>query len=247
MKEILLKVASTSLVLLSLFFAFATTSVHASGLPYTDVPQDADYFQDLLKLYQRGIVSDTPDHRFSPDSLMNRDDFVAIIVGVSCKKCLMPSFDDILKYTAVPFADFKRENPTFYCVSYAKEQGIVEGYVTQQGGQYTCQNGQTYAETPFCAENKITRIEAAAVLLRQAGFWDNARNTSPFQKTVTLTDVSESWYGYAQKAIQVGIVSADSTGKIRPDEFITKREFVRMAAHIFRINLCSVRPSSSDG
>lgn len=121
MNRLLLKIFA------SLLLAFSgIASVFASTLPFTDVSPTDDYYQDLLNLYERGIIADTVDNRFNPDSLMNRDDFVAIVVGVSCKNCLAPSFDDIIKYTESPFLDFSRENKNFYCVAYAKEQGIVE-------------------------------------------------------------------------------------------------------------------------
>ncbi len=87
-----------------------------------DVAPTDDYYNDLVNLYQRGIIADSTNHKFNPGSLMNRDDFVSIVVGVGCKSCLTPSFDDILKYTTLPFVDFKRENLNFYCVAYAKEK-----------------------------------------------------------------------------------------------------------------------------
>lgn len=150
------------------FVAVSAATSFAYDLPFTDVSPTDDYYPDLVNLYERGIIADSPNGRFNPDSLMNRDDFVSIVVGVGCRKCLMPSFEDILKYKSLPFVDFKRENQNFYCVSYAKEQGIVEGYVADASGKSLCEDGQSYSETPFCAYNKITRIEAAAVLLRQS-------------------------------------------------------------------------------
>lgn len=240
MNRLLLKIFA------SLLLAFSgIASVFASTLPFTDVSPTDDYYQDLLNLYERGIIADTLDNRFNPDSLMNRDDFVAIVVGVSCKNCLAPSFDDIIKYTQTPFLDFQRENKNFYCVAYAKEQGIVEGYTLDASGNSMCENGQSYTQAPFCAFNKITRIESTAVLLRQAGLWSNALNLSGFERKLTLPDTPDNWYGYAQKGIQVGIITPDATGKIRPNENITRREFVRMAANIFRVNLCAIR--SADG
>lgn len=240
MNRLLLKIFA------SLLLAFSgIASAFASSLPFTDVSPTDDYYQDLLNLYERGIIADTVDNKFNPDSLMNRDDFVAVVVGVSCKNCLAPSFDDIIKYTQTPFLDFKRENKNFYCVAYAKEQGIVEGYTLDTTGKSVCENGQSYTQAPFCAFNKITRIESTAVLLRQAGLWSNALNLSGFERKLTLPDTPDNWYGYAQKGIQVGIITPDATGKIRPNENITRREFVRMAANIFRVNLCAIR--STDG
>lgn len=229
----------------SVCYCLLAGSAYAVTLPFVDVSPTDDYYQDLSNLYERGIVPDSPNKKFNPDSLMNRDDFVAIVVGVSCKKCLMPSFEDVLRYTELPFVDFKRENQNFYCVSYAKEQGIIEGYITDASGKSSCQDGASYGEAPFCAYNKITRIEAAAVLLRQAGLWNNTLNTGKFDREMTLPDTPDGWYGYAQKAIKIGIITPDATGKIRPNENITKREFVRMAANIFRVNLCEIR--SGDG
>ena len=229
------------LTLLVALFLTGAFTVNAIELPFTDVSPTDDYYADLVTLYERGVIPDTPSKRFNPSSLINRDDFVSIVVGVGCKKCLTPTFDDIIKYNVLPFVDFKRDNPNFYCVSYAKEQGIVEGYVVGADGASRCESGDSFTQTPFCAANKITRIEAAAVLLRQAGLWNAALNISSYERKLTLPDVSESWYGYAQKGIQAGIITQDSDGKIRPNENISKREFVRMAANIFRVNLCALR------
>lgn len=110
---------------LAVAFSFAGTAL-AYDLPFVDVFPTDSYYPDLVNLYQRGVIADSSDRRFNPDSLMNRDDFVSIVVGVGCKNCLMPTFDDILKYTKPPFVDFQRTNRNFYCVSYAREQGIVE-------------------------------------------------------------------------------------------------------------------------
>jgi hypothetical protein len=230
------------IIMSAVLVSFGMVTTSAADLPFTDVSPTDDYYADLVTLYERGVIPETPSKRFNPSSLINRDDFVSIVVGVGCKKCLTPSFDDIIKYNTIPFVDFKRENPNFYCVSYAKEQGIVEGYVVGADGASRCENGDSFTQTPFCAANKITRIEATAVLLRQAGLWNTTLNLSNYERKITLSDVNESWYGYAQKGIQAGIIVQDSDGKIRPNENISKQEFVRMAAKVFRVNLCALRP-----
>jgi hypothetical protein len=235
------------LTLLVTLFLVGTFTVSATELPFTDVSPTDDYYADLVTLYERGVIPETPSKRFNPSSLINRDDFVSIVVGVGCKKCLTPTFDDIIKYNVLPFVDFKRDNPNFYCVSYAKEQGIVEGYIVGANGASKCENGDSFAQTPFCAANKITRIEAVAVLLRQAGLWNATLSLSNYERKLILPDVNESWYGYAQKGIQAGIIVQDKEGKIRPNENISKREFVRMAANIFRVNLCALRNPTFSG
>lgn len=233
--------AVVSLLSLSLGTAFA------ASLPFSDVKETDVYYNDLRILYERGIIPESPTGKFFPDALMNRDEFVSIVVGVTCKSCLTPTFDDILKYTALPFVDFERTNINFYCVSYAKEQKIIEGYVVNGSGNSSCQDGTSFNQTPFCANNKITRIEAAAVLLRQAGLWNNDLNTSNFVRRLKITDVNDSWFGYAQKAINAGIITMNSDGKVRPDEYISKKEFVMMASKIFTVNLCSIKSGNGSG
>lgn len=120
--------ASITIAILSLFGIFASQNVAqaANELPFTDVTLTDDYYYDLLSLYRRGVISDNSEHRFYPDSIMRRDEFVSIVVGIGCVRCLSPAFEDIVRYNTIPFIDFERKNPNFYCVSYAKDRGIVE-------------------------------------------------------------------------------------------------------------------------
>jgi hypothetical protein len=53
--------------------------------------------------------------------------------------------------------------------------------------------------SPFCAANNITRIEAAAILLRRANLWDDTLNNSNFDRIFSIPDASTYWYGYAKK------------------------------------------------
>jgi len=62
-------------------------------------------------------------------------------------------------------------------------------------------------------------------------------------KKVIMQDVDMYWYGYAQKAVQTGLIFIDKDGKIFPDEYITRKEFVVMASKIYAINMCSVKES----
>lgn len=223
----------------------APSGAFASDLPFTDVPLQAPYYSDLKRMYQAGVIADTTDHLFHPDSLLSRDQFVGVTVGVSCRKCLYPTPEDIIRYNTDPFADVTKKNQYFYCVSYAKEKEIVRGYVLDRSGHAQCQDGQDFAEVPFCPANNITRIEAVAVLLRQAGLWNETLNIGPYDKKAGFRDVDDYWYGYAQKAVESGLATVSAEGKFSPNEYITKREFVTMAARIFTLNLCSIKNENS--
>lgn len=146
-----------------------------------------------------------------------------------------------MKYRDVPFLDFEKKSPYFYCVSYAKEKEIVFGYSIPGNSSYACQDGKSWEGVPFCAKNRTSRIEAAAMLLRQAGLWNDALNSEAFQKKYEIADVEGYWYGYAQKGIEAGILSLASDKTIRPNEYVTKREFVKMAAAIYSLNMCEAK------
>lgn len=219
--------------------------VAASELPFTDVSSGVPYYTDLKHMYDAGVIGDTADHLFHPDGLLPRDEFVGIVVGVSCRKCISPSIEDIIRYNQDPFVDILKKNRYFYCISYAKEKEIVRGYTLDSTGKTQCQDKQDFSEVPFCPVNSITRIEAAAVLLRQAGLWSESLNNSSFEKKMVLPDVDVYWYGYAQKAIESGLIALGTDKKISPNEYITRKEFVMMSSKIFTINMCQVKNSKT--
>lgn len=233
-------------IFLASFLIITPSIALASELPFTDVTPQSSYFSDLKHMYDAGVLSDTPDHLFHPDALLPRDEFVGITVGVSCHKCITPSVDDILHYITNPFADILKQNRYFYCISYAREKEIVRGYTLDASSKAQCQDGKSFSEVPFCPSNSITRIEAAAVLLRQAGLWSESLNSAAFEKKMTFQDVDPYWYGYAQKAVESKLIAPDNNGKLSPNEYITRKEFVMMASKIFTINMCSLKNTNNN-
>ena len=85
------------------------------------------------------------------------------------------------------------------------------------------------------------------MLLRQAGLWDDVINSTNFERKRTFKDVDPYWFGYAQKGSDIGILSPASDGTLRPNEYVTKREFVKMAAIIYSLNMCDAKGMGSAG
>lgn len=217
----------------------AVSSCFAVVFPYTDVKPSDPFYNAVKYLVDHNVLRDTPDHRFRPYDLINRDDFAAIVVEVGCKKCLTPEIADIVKYRDDPFVDVQLQNQNFYCISYAKDVNIMQGYFLDVFGKTSCENGKAYREIPFCTINKTSRIEAAATLLRHANIWSEAQNTASIGKReMAISDATDYWYGYAKKGIEIDILHRDAKNKIFPDEAITRQEFAIMAAKIFSANFC---------
>jgi hypothetical protein len=218
----------------------------SAAVPFTDIaPGDATY-QAVETLYDRGIISDDGTHLFNPRSLIARDDFTSIVMEVGCERCLHPSPDLIVAYTSPVFPDVGFTNENFYCIARAEALGVVRGYVLDESGRTSCQDGSSYSTVPFCAGNNITRIEAAAVLLRHAGFWDETRNASDYEHRYTINDVSAYWYGYAMRALDFDLVSLDAEGRLAPSEYINRAEFARMAAKILLSRICDATGTDTD-
>ena len=168
-------------------------------MPYTDVPANAPYASAVQELYDGHIITDDGSHLFRPTDLMARDFFVSLAVGIGCKACITPSVTDIVRYQISPFVDLPKVNQYYYCIAYAKEYNIAQGYILDAVGQTTCENNQIYTSSPFCAGNTITRIEAGAILLRRAQLWDDTMNSASFDHTLSIPDTTSYWYGYARK------------------------------------------------
>ena len=113
-------------VLLILSFFIGILSVSARELPFTDVYKNDTFYTAVGALYQKGIISDTPDHLFRPNDLMTRDFYVFMAVGIGCKECETPSTADIIRYQNSPFVDLSKINPYYYCVAYAEDIGITQ-------------------------------------------------------------------------------------------------------------------------
>ncbi len=226
--------------LLILSFFIGILSVSARELPFTDVKKTDIFYDAVGTLYQKWILSDTPDHLFRPNDLMTRDFYVFMAVGIWCKQCEIPSTADIIRYQNSPFVDLTKINPYYYCVAYAEDIGMTQWYPPDTTGKAYCENKSSYTTPPFCAANTITRIEAAAILLRRAKLWDDTLNLGAFERNIDIPDASYYWYGYAKKAIEIGIVQQKTDKKIWQDEKITRGEFAIMAAKILEYTQCKI-------
>lgn len=230
------------LILFILVSYFSLSTTWASDMPFTDVRPADPYYQAVSDLYAGGVISDSGDHLFRPDDQMKRDFYVSLVVGVGCKKCITPSPSDIVRYLQSPFVDLSKINPYYYCIAYAHDIWVVQGYKPDQTGQVSCEDNHPYTSSPFCEDNQISRIEAVAVLLRRAKLWDDTMNSnSQREKPLAITDTTDYWYGYAKKGIEMKMISQKPDGTIGQDEKITRGEFALMAAKILAYTQCQTK------
>lgn len=233
------------LVFIGIFLSVLSGKTFASELPFTDIKPTDTYYNAVNELYKNGVISDDGSHLFRPLDSMSRDFYVSLSVAVGCKKCNTPSPEDVMKYQSSPFVDLAKENPYYYCIAYAQESNISQWYPIDNTGKAYCENWSSYTLPPFCAENKISRIEWVAILLRRAGLWNDILNAANTNTTPAISDVTPYWYGYARKGIESWLITQNPDGTIHPDEKVTRWEFAIMAAKTLAYTQCNLLGNSS--
>ncbi len=197
------------------------------GNPFPDVDESHPFFSQILELYKSRVISGYGDGSFKPDQKLTRAEFIKIALGVTnCVDCTTPNAAVKEKYTSNPFPDVSLPSWYFYCISIAKELGMITGY------------GDGF----FRPERNISRAEAAAVLLRQSGIEIVEAPENAF------VDVPEyAWYvDYVYTAVEIGLIQSNF-GVVGPDVEITRGEFAFMAAGVKDLSECRIVDTDDDG
>ena len=197
------------------------------GNPFPDVEETHPYFQQILNLYKDRVISGYADGSFKPDQKLSRAEFIKIALGVTnCVDCTTPNDAIKEKYRSNPFPDVSLPSWYFYCISIAKELGMITGY----------------GDGLFRPERNISRAEAAAVLLRQSGI---EITEAPEGAFVDVPDYA--WYvDYVYTAVEIGLIQ-ENFGIVGPDVEITRGEFAFMAAGVKDIKECRLVDTDNDG
>lgn len=203
-------------------------SLPVTESPFVDVVPAHPYYKAILDLYKRRIITGYVDATFKPDAKISRAEFVKIALGATnCLDCSRPNDVQRQKYSSnAPFPDVLLSAWYYFCISIAKELGMVTGY------------GDGF----FRPERNISRAEAAAVLIRQSGV-----EVQKAPDDAYLDMANDAWYkDYVYTAVAIGLIPNHS-GFVFPDEQITRGEFAFMASSLVEIKDCRLADSDGDG
>ena len=162
------KIIITFFVLL--FSLFSQALVFADSIPveniFSDIDKDYKYLNELQELYDKWMIVPDENWKFNPNELLNRDEFVWIMMEVTCKDCIQPntSIDLLNKYEDTQlFFDIAKTNKYYYCIADASNSWFVNWYY-----EWTvCEDWSVSTnEKPFCPNNTIILEEAIAIILR---------------------------------------------------------------------------------
>ncbi len=262
-----------------LYFIFFVWNTFADSVPvediFSDIKKDYKYYNELQTLYDKGMITPDSDWRFNPQKLLNRDEFVWIMMEVSCNKCIAPnvSYDFLQKYENKPlFFDINRTNKYYYCIAGADDSGYVSWYQVWT----KCEDWTSRIdEKPFCPNNTIILEEALAIILRSSWIltnseadlvrlkiasWEIIQNLSDDVASKNLDWSVYSFYPDFQKALDYKVVEYDKNwnekiyklievvdNKLRPKQAITKEDFLRISYVALRSNSCSEKSNNKLG
>lgn len=254
-----------------LYFIILLWNVFSASIPveqiFSDIKKDYKYYNELQVLFDKWMIYPDSEGRLNPKKLLNRDEFVWIMMEVSCNKCISPNvnYDFIKKYSdSTLFFDINKTNKYFYCVAWADSSWFVKWY-----DSWTKCEDWSYKpwEKPFCPNNTIILEEALAVILRASGILTNSEAdsirmqiasgqiTKNLSDDVTPKNLDGSVYSFYpdfQKALDYELVEYDKywnqkiyklieiiDWKIRPKQSITKEDFLRIAYIALKSNSCN--------
>lgn len=173
-------------------------SIDAVSNPFTDIQENAYYYDSVLWAVQHGITYGTSETMFSPEDFSTRAQVVSFLyraAGSPEPKLTTSSFDDV--------------SPSDYyykAVMWAVEKGITAGT----------------SETTFSPEQPCTRAQVAAFLWRMHEEPASAATTNPF------ADVNGKAYYYDAVlwAVENGITYGTGEGKFSPEDTCTRGQIV---------------------
>lgn len=176
-------------------------------LPFTDVPEDAWYYEELYYVYAHGIMKGTTQTTFSPDATSTR----AQVVTVLYRMAGSPDVSGL----AEPFKDVPDDYWCRDAIIWGYNEGIIKGFT----------------QTRFAPTEEVTRAQLVTMLYRYAGSPEASGNLSVF---TDAADIAEPYRTAAVWAVENGVVQGYKDGSFRPDLPISRAQLAVILARYDR-------------
>lgn len=176
-------------------------------LPFTDVPEDAWYYDELYYVYTRGIMNGTTETTFSPDNTSTR----AQVVTVLYRMAGSPDVSGL----AEPFKDVPDDYWCRDAIIWGYNEGIIKGFT----------------QTRFAPTEEVTRAQLVTMLYRYAGSPDVTGDLSVF---TDAADIAAPYRSAAVWAVENGVVQGYKDGSFKPDLPISRAQLAVILARYDR-------------
>ena len=185
------------------------TAVFEDGklVPFKDVAKDDWFYDDVVYVYQNSLMNGVSDDEFEPNSELTR----AMLVTILYRNEGEPATN-----RSIPFADVEMDSWYANAVSWAKQNGIVNGVT----------------ETEFSPDSDITREQIATIMHRYAKYKGYDVESGKNTNILSYND-SDSISDYAKASLQwangIGLINGKTESTLNPLDNATRAE----AATIF--------------
>ncbi len=172
-----------------------SAAVYAGWNPFTDAGSGDWYYEDVLYVYNRGLMEGTGEHSFSPDGAVTRGQIVTILWRLAGSPVVNFAMD---------FTDVTEETWCAEAIRWAAAEGIAKGF----------------ADGSFGQDRVVTREQLAAFLYREVqrqgggftGMWYFPLNYPDMEELGAFADEAMHW------CVMTGVLQGTADGLLAPKD-----------------------------
>ena len=172
-----------------------SAAVYAGWNPFTDTGSGDWYYEDVLYVYNRGLMEGTGEHSFSPDGAVTRGQIVTILWRLAGSPVVNFAMD---------FTDVTEETWCAEAIRWAAAEGIAQGFDDGSFGQ----------------DRVVTREQLAAFLYREVqrqgggftGMWYFPLNYPDMEELGAFADEAMHW------CVMTGVLQGTADGRLAPKD-----------------------------
>ena len=177
-------------------------------LPFTDVPSDAWYYDELYYAWFNGLINGTSDTTFEPAATTTRAQAVTVLYRMAGS----PSVSGLTE----PFTDVSDTHWARDAIIWAYENCIITGYDA----------------TTFGPEDGLTRAQFVTIMYRYAGSPQTSGDLSAFSDCASIASCYRNAVSWAAEN---GIIKGYNDGTFRPNNVITRAQLAAILARFDRM------------
>ena len=172
-----------------------SAAVYAGWNPFTDAGSGDWYYEDVLYVYNRGLMEGTGEHSFSPDGAVTRGQIITILWRLAGSPVVNFAMD---------FTDVTEETWCAEAIRWAAAEGIAQGFDDGSFGQ----------------DRVVTREQLAAFLYREVqrqgggftGMWYFPLNYPDIEELGAFADEAMHW------CVMTGVLQGTADGRLAPKD-----------------------------
>jgi predicted DNA-binding antitoxin AbrB/MazE fold protein len=197
----------TAVLLASLVSLVQPVGAAATAKGFADVSANSPYYNAVMDLENRGIISGYPDGTFKPDQVVNRAEALKLILGAA-QIAGRPAWDS---GSNADYSDVKDWKVWYYpYLNAAADNGIAEGY----------------PDGTFKPEQQVNLVENLKMLIKAEKLDTSSEDLSV--KAFADADMSQWYAAYLAFAKEENLIDADAAGLVHPNQGMTRGKLAEL-------------------